>query len=130
MVLAMLSVFVTVLSGVVVLALWFEPDRSRRRGQPVALGFTHATLAGTATVAWMVFAVGRGAVVGAVSLALLAGAAVAGAATVVVSHRRAKLRRAGSASGDVIEVPVAVLVIHGLLATAAVASAVAAFVSR
>jgi len=124
MVLAVLSLFVTVFSGVVVLALWFEPDRPRRNGQPVALGFAHGGAAAAATAVWIAFAIGRARWVGAASLALLAAAALAGLATVLTTHRRA---RSHDAAGPAVGVPVALLLAHGLLAVVAVASAVAAF---
>lgn len=124
MLLAMVGLWVTVLTGVVVLAFWFPTEARAGARQRAALCTTHVSMAALAVVAFTTFAIGRSRIVGTTSVAGLGGALIAGIATVVATRR---WERAGAAPHTA--VPVAVLVVHGLVAAAAVFAAVNAFVT-
>ena len=130
MIIALLSLFVTVLTGVVVLGLWLELDKDRRSGQRVSLGIAHAAIAVAGTILWMVFALGRDNEVGLVSIILLAGAVLVGVATVVATHRRAARPHGHACLTDADAVPVPILIVHTVLAAVAFGSAVAVVLSR
>jgi hypothetical protein len=129
-VIALLSLFVTVLTGVVVLGLWFGPDKDRRSGQRVSLGIAHAAIAVAGTILWMIFALGRDNEVGLVSIILLAGAVLIGVATVVSTHRRAAGPHSQAGKADADAVPVPILIVHTVLAAVAFGSALAVVLSR
>jgi len=115
---------VTVLTGVVVLAFWSDPQRTARDRRSVRLGILHVAIAGTAVALWVVFVIGRASTTGAVSLGLFAAAALAGATTLTSSRHGERVH------DDIDAVPVVVLAVHGLMAAATLAAAAVAFASR
>lgn len=124
MVTPLLASFVTVVTGVIVLAFWSQAGRAQQDRRSTALGILHVSVAATAVALWVVFVIGRSGAIGRVSLALLAAAVVVGVATLVSS--RAGERR----HHDIDGVPVVVLALHAVLAAGTVAAAGVAFVSR
>lgn len=124
MALSLFASIVTVLTGVIVLAFWSQPERTRRDRRSTRLGFLHVTVAVTALALWTIFVVGRASVIGRVSLGLLAGAAVAGIATLLSS------RRGERAHDDIEAVPILALVVHTLFVGLTITGAVIAFASR
>lgn len=123
MIAAMLTLFVAVLTGVVLLSLWLEPlpvDRDRRL---TALGIAHGTIAAMGVLTWVVFAITRDDWPGIISLVLLALAVVAGASTLGATARR---RRRDS----ITTAPRAVVVVHGVVAIGAAGLALVAFLGR
>jgi hypothetical protein len=124
MVTPLLVSFVTVVTGVIVLAFWSQAARAQQDRRSTALGILHVTVAVTAVALWIVFVIGRADAIGRVSLGLLVTAAVAGVATLVSSRAGERTHR------DIEAVPMVVLAVHAVLAAGTVAAVAAAFVSR
>lgn len=123
MVLALVALWVTVLSGVAALAFWFPTDRQRWHVRMTAC-LAHVSLAFVAVIAWTAFAVGRREALGATSVSMLGAAVVAGILTVTLTRRWEHRSRASAHA----VVPFAVLAVHGVVAAAAVTAVVVAFV--
>lgn len=124
MVPSLVASFVTVLTGVIVLAFWSQAQRTQLDRRSSGLGLLHVTVAASAVVLWIVFAVSRASAIGAASLGLLAGAVVMGVATLLSSRHGERTHR------DIEAVPVAVLALHAVLAAGTLAGAVVAFMAR
>ena len=124
MVAPLLASFVTILTGVVVLAFWAQPQRTQMDRRSWERGILHVVLAASAVATWIVFAVGRASAVGRVSLGLLIAAVIAGITTLVSS------RSGEHAHSDIETVPVAVLALHAVMAAVTLAGAVVAILSR
>lgn len=123
MVIAMVGLWVTVLTGVVVLAFWF-PTEARAGARPRgALCTVHVSMASFAVIGWTTFAIGRSRFVGTASVIALGVAVIAGTATLVATRRWERAAAEPDAT-----VPVAVLAAHGFVASAAVVVAISAFV--
>lgn len=118
----LLASFVTLLTGVVVLAFWAQAQRVQQDRRSTGLGVLHVAVAAVAVALWTMFVITRASAIGRVSVGLLATAVVAGVATLVSS-------RAGERShSDIDTVPVVVLALHALVAAGTLAAAVAALV--
>jgi len=120
----LLASFVTVLTGVVVLAFWAQSERTQQDRRSSILGIAHVGLAAGAVALWTVFAIGRASGIGRVSVGVLFAAVAAGIATVVSSRHGERVQR------DIDAVPVAALAVHGLMAAVTLAAVVVAFRSR
>lgn len=112
MVLSMLTLWVTVLTGVVLLAFWSPIDDDEGQTRPVTAAVVHISLALFAVGAWTLYVIGRSRVLATASLALLAATLLAGATTIVLTRRRTRLHGDDGHVGA----PIPALVIHGALA--------------
>lgn len=119
----MLTLFVAVLSGVVLFGLWLEPFPVDRDRPLTALGIAHGSIAAVGVLTWVVFAITRDDWPGIISLVLLALAVVAGASTLGATARRRRTAAITSA-------PWPVIVAHGIAAIGAAGLAVVAFLGR
>lgn len=124
MVTPLLASFMAVVTGVIVLAFWAQPERTQRDRRSARLGIVHATVAVGAVALWTVFVINRARTVGRVSLGLLVAAVMVGVATIVSS------RRGERTHSDIEPVPIALLALHAVLAGATLVAAVVAFPSR
>lgn len=124
MVIAMVALWVTVLTGVVVFAFWYPTEaRDGARFRSV-FGATHVSMASLAVVAWTTFAIGGSRSVGVASVTALGSAVLAGLVTVVVTRRWERTAAPPDAA-----VPLGALAVHGVVAAAAVFATLSAFVT-
>jgi len=124
---ALVVLFVSVLSGTIVLALWFDPVRNSVDKRSAILGVTHAAVASLAVLAWVVFAVVAGRQIALGAVAALGAAALLGMAA-LLSSLAGERRHAASAPGPE-RVPAAALVVHGAAGLVAVVVAIVTLAS-
>ncbi len=126
MILALVALFATVLTGAAVLALWLEPARARTDRRSTVLGLIHVTAAVTAVFFWIVFAVVQSPTTAWISSSLLAVTVVLGVSTLTSTRARERL----AADGGPEPVPKPALVIHATTAAIAVVLCAVAIISR
>ena len=119
---ALLGLFLTVLTGVPVLGLWLQPERSATDRRSTALGIVHVAIALTAVTAWVVFVIVQSTTTAGIAGGLIATTVTLGVTTLVSSHageRRVRDERAEP-------VPRPALAVHATAAAVTVALCTAA----
>ncbi|MEO8696462.1 MAG: hypothetical protein ABI658_23310 [Acidimicrobiales bacterium] len=122
MVATLITLCVTVLTGVLVLGFWWEPALIRL-DRPTISGIAHTSLAGMTVVVCILFAVIRTRGVGLAGVALILATAVAGICTVIFSGQRERI----GAVDKAMSVPAPVLVVHALSAAGTIVAVVLAY---
>lgn len=126
MILALVAVFTTVLTGTVVLGLWIDPVRTQTDRRSTAFGFIHVTAAVAAVVSWVAFAIVQSGSMAWISSSLLTVTVALGVSTLTSS--RARERPASDGGPEPVATPA--LVVHAAAATIAVALCALAIIRR
>lgn len=126
MILALVALFATVLTGAAVLGLWIEPVRSKIDRRATALGLAHVAAALAAVVLWVAFAIVQSRAMAWISSGLLAVTVALGVSTLISSRARERPATAGGPE----PVPTPALVVHAATATIAVALCALAIIRR